>query len=129
MVQKSVVVVEGLRPPLGVLLLDDGTAYSLEDDYVLGREPDLSEAVASGRARALKVDDGTGKISRVHARVGLKEWEVVITDLGSHNGTRVFNPGDTNWTTLGANESVVLQPGGHVVVGQSTCEFQSIQRH
>ena len=128
MVQNSVVVVDGVRPPLGVLLLDDGTAYSLDGDYVLGREPEQAQDVARGRARPLKVDDGTGKISRVHARVSLHEWDVVITDLGSHNGTRVFNPGETSWRTLRADESVVLQPRGRLVIGQSTFEFQSIQR-
>jgi hypothetical protein len=128
MVQNSVVVVDGVRPPLGVLLLDDGTAYSLDGDYVLGREPEQAQDVAAGLARPLKVDDGTGKISRVHARVTLQEWDVVITDLGSHNGTRVFNPGETSWRTLRADESVVLQPRGRLVIGQSTFEFQSIQR-
>ena len=68
------------------------------------------------------------EISRVHARVTLQEWDVVITDLGSHNGTRVFNPGETSWRTLRADESVVLQPRGRLVIGQSTFEFQSIQR-
>lgn len=128
MVQNSVIAVEGRRPPLGVLLLDDGTAYSLDGDYILGRGPDTAEDVASGRARPLTVDDGSGRISRVHARVTLNAWDVVITDLGSHNGTTVFNPRDTSWRTLGANESVVLQPGGRLVVGQRTFEFQSIQR-
>jgi hypothetical protein len=128
MVQNSVVVVEGSRPPLGVLLLDDGTAYSLDHDYVLGREPDRADDVVNGGARPLKVDDGTGKISRVHARVSLRDWDVVVTDLGSHNGTRVFNPGDSSWRTLRADDSIVLQPRGRLVVGQSTFEFQSIQR-
>jgi len=128
MVQNSVVVVTGSRPPLGVLLSDDGTAYSLEGDYVLGRQPDLAEDVASGRARPLKVDDGTGKISRVHARVALSDWDVVVTDLRSHNGTRMFNPGETTWRTLVPDEIAVLRPGGRIVLGQCTFEFQSIQR-
>jgi hypothetical protein len=128
MVQNSVILVDGPRPPLGVLLSDDGTAYSLDGDYILGRAPELADDVKAGRARPLKVDDGTGKVSRVHARVTLDEWEVVVTDLGSHNGTSVFNPGETNWRTLRAEEPLVLQPGGRLVIGQSTFEFQSIQR-
>lgn len=128
MVQNSVVIVDGPRPPLGVLLSDDGTAYSLDGDYVLGRQPELAEDVAAGRARPLKVGDQMGKISRVHARVALRDWEVVVTDLGSRNGTQLFNPGDTGWRTLRGDESVALHPGGRLVVGQSTFEFQSIQR-
>jgi hypothetical protein len=128
MVQNSVVLVSGLRPPLGVLLLDDGTAYSLDGDYVLGRQPELADDVAKGRARPIKVDDGTGKISRVHAAVNIRGWDVVISDLGSHNGTRVFNIGEPTWRTLHAEESVQLKPGGRLVIGQFTFEFQSIQR-
>jgi hypothetical protein len=128
MVQNSIILVDGPRPPLGVLLSDAGMAYSLDADYILGRAPELTEDVASGRARPLKVDDGTGKISRVHARVTLHDWDVVITDLGSHNGTSVFNPGATSWRTLRADEPFVLLPGGRLVIGQSTFEFQSIQR-
>jgi len=128
MVQNSIILVDGPRPPLGVLLSDAGMAYSLDADYILGRAPELTEDVARGRARPLKVDDGTGKISRVHARVTLHDWDVVITDLGSHNGTSVFNPGATSWRTLGADEPFVLLPGGRLVIGQSTFEFQSIQR-
>ena len=50
MVQNSVVIVDGPRPSLGVLLRDDGSAYSLDGDYVLGRQPELAEDVAAGRA-------------------------------------------------------------------------------
>lgn len=128
MVQNSVVLVSGPRPPLGVLLLDDGTAYSLDGDYVLGRQPELADDVAKGRARPIKVDDGSGKISRVHAGVNIRGWDVVISDLGSHNGTRVFNIGEPTWRTLHADESVLLKPGGRLVIGQFTFEFQSIQR-
>ncbi|MGC9962595.1 MAG: FHA domain-containing protein [Acidimicrobiales bacterium] len=128
MVQNSVVIVEGPRPPLGVLLGDDGNAYSLDGDYVLGRQPELAEDVASGRARPLKVPDEMGRVSRVHARVALRDWEVVVTDLGSHNGTQLCNPGDKGWRRLRGNESQTLHPGGRLVVGQSTFEFQSIQR-
>jgi hypothetical protein len=128
MVQNSIVLVDGPRPPLGVLLSDTGMAYSLDGDYVLGREPELAADVVDGRARPIRLDDGTGKISRVHARVSLLEWDVVITDLKSHNGTSVFNPGETTWRRLRAEEAVVLQPGGRLVVGQSTFEYQSIQR-
>ncbi|HEV8065668.1 MAG TPA: FHA domain-containing protein [Acidimicrobiales bacterium] len=128
MVQNSIVLVDGPRPPLGVLLSDAGMAYTLDGDYVLGREPELAPDVIAGRARPIRLDDGTSRISRVHARVSLVDWDVVVTDLKSHNGTNLFNPGETNWQRLQAGQAYVLQPGGRLVVGQSTFEFQSIQR-
>ena len=111
-----------------MLLRDDGSAYSLDGDYVLGRQPELAEDVAAGRARPIIVQDPLGKVSRVHARVALRDWDVVVTDLGSHNGTQLFNPGDSGRRTLRGNESEALHPGGRLVLGQSTFEFQSIQR-
>ena len=36
------------RPPLGVLVFDDGTRVTLDGDYVLGREPVLDFDVMAG---------------------------------------------------------------------------------
>ena len=42
----------GPRPPLGLLLLDDGSTLRLDTDYVVGREPDSDRDVVAARARA-----------------------------------------------------------------------------
>ena len=91
--QQTLVPRPGERPPLGVLLLDDGSVFQLDSDYVVGREPSLDSSVAAGKARPLRVADDTGIVSRVHARVQLDGWRVLVTDLGSANGTRVLLPG------------------------------------
>jgi hypothetical protein len=36
---RSLVIVEGPRPPLGVLVLDDGDTFALVSDAIIGREP------------------------------------------------------------------------------------------
>jgi hypothetical protein len=94
---------KGNRPPLGVLVLGDGSVCQLDMDYVIGREPTLDTEVAEGRARPLRLMDASGVVSRMHARVELDGWHVFITDLNSANGTQVLVPGERN--------PVYLQPG------------------
>ncbi len=94
---------QGMRPPLGVIILDDGSVCQLDTDYVIGREPTLDGSVAEGRARPLRVADSSGVVSRIHARVELDGWHVFLTDLRSANGTQVLLPGERN--------PISLQPG------------------
>ena len=85
---------EGPRPPLGVLALDDGSAFVLDTGYVLGREPQQDPEVLAGSARPLKITDADGVVSRRHVRVSLVGWDIQVVDLGSANGTFVQFPGD-----------------------------------
>jgi len=116
--------VDGNRPPLGVLVFDDGTTCTLDDDYVLGREPDRDEAVVSGRARPLLVTDDDLEISRIHAGVVLDGWDVTIVDLDSANGTFMSNP-DGSWTRLIPQVPVVMSGGMRVRLGQRTVLFDT----
>ena len=49
MVQQTPALVDGPRPPLGLLVLDDGSVFQLEQDYVIGRQPEGAPEVVSGR--------------------------------------------------------------------------------
>ena len=51
---------QGKRPPLGVLVLEDGSVFQLDTDYVLGREPTLDSSVADGSARPLRLGTASG---------------------------------------------------------------------
>ena len=51
---------QGKRPPLGVLILADGSVCQVDADYVMGREPTLDSAVAEGRARPLRLMGARG---------------------------------------------------------------------
>ena len=77
----------GQRPPLGVLALDDGTRFTLDRDYVIGREPTFDSDVIDGRARPLRINDPNGTVSRLHLRISLVGWQVEVSDLGSANGS------------------------------------------
>jgi len=107
----------GPRPPLGVLVLDEGAVFQLDADYVIGREPTLDAAVASGEARPLRVTDNAGIVSRVHARIQLNGWQVMVTDLGSVNGTRFRLPDQDADQALTPRVPAVLLPGSQVDLG------------
>ena len=96
---------QGMRPPLGALILDDGSMCQLDADCIIGREPTLDSAVAEGRARPLRVTDASGVVSRMHARVELEGWQAFITDLHSANGTQILRPGDRHPTSLAARHA------------------------
>ena len=109
------------RPPLGVLLVDDGRGYLLDRDYVIGREPLLDDDVAAGRATPLPITDAEGSVSRLHLRVSLVGWRVEVRDLGSANGSVLYRAGGPR--TLAPVDVVVLDPGARVGVGRRSVQF------
>ncbi|MET0914428.1 MAG: FHA domain-containing protein [Acidimicrobiales bacterium] len=128
MVQQTHNLVEGPRPPLGVLVLDDGSTYVVDRDIVVGREPDTDPAVAVGDVRGIALPDPERAISRVHARVTLQGWDVLISDAGSANGTFVARRDATQWTPIQPDSPVALTPGMHVLVGPRVLSFDSHRR-
>jgi hypothetical protein len=123
--QQTLVPRPGPRPPLGVLVLDDGAVFQLDKDYIIGREPSLDASVASGRSRPLRVADDSGIVSRVHAKVQLDGWRVLISDLGSANGTRVKLPRQPADQGLLPQVPVVLVPGSQIDLGGRGFRYES----
>ncbi len=108
---------QGKRPPLGVLILSDGSVCQLDADYVIGREPTLDSAVAEGRARPLRLMGASGVVSRIHARVELDGWQVFISDLNSANGTQILLPGERNPASLQPGVRTPLVAGTQIRLG------------
>jgi hypothetical protein len=126
LVQRTLVPYKGPRPPLGVLLLDDGMTLRLDTDYVLGRDPERASEVQSGEARPARVTSPDGSVSRRHLRVALDGWDVNLVDLGSVNGTQIQPPGDPNFYDIPPNENVPILPGTTVRIGVSrTMRYES----
>lgn len=123
--QQTLVPRPGTRPPLGVLLLDDGSVFQLDRDYIVGREPSLDGSVASGKSRPLRIADDSGIVSRVHAKVQLDGWRVTVTDLGSANGTRVKLPKQPSDTVLQPHVPLVLATGSQVDLGGRGFRYES----
>jgi hypothetical protein len=109
------------RPPLGVLLVDDGRGYLLDRDYVIGREPLLDGDVEAGRAAPLPVTDAEGSVSRLHLRVSLVGWRVEVRDLGSANGSVLYRAGGPR--ALSPVDVVALDPGARVGIGRRSVQF------
>ncbi|HEX5405934.1 MAG TPA: MFS transporter [Pseudonocardiaceae bacterium] len=113
----------GRRPSLGVLVLDDGTTYSLVTDHVFGRMPDDDAAVIAGAARAVRLPDNS--VSRVHARIMLDGWNVHVIDAGSTNGSFLCGPGESSWRRIPSGDGVLLVPGAAVAFGQRQLRYHS----
>ncbi|MGQ4600722.1 FHA domain-containing protein [Nocardia sp. R6R-6] len=122
--QLTCVLTEGVRPPLGVLLLDDGTSYVLDNDCVLGREPEHAEAVGRG-ARPVRLEDSSGGMSRAHAEIRLIDWDVTVVDGGSTNGTHVRQPGHQEWMRAIPGHPLALLPGAQIQLGGRVLTFDS----
>jgi hypothetical protein len=125
MVQQTPALVNGPRPPLGVLVFDDGSVYQLEQDYVLGRQPEGAPEVLSGAAQPLRLEDSGGTVSRAHALISLEGWTVRLSDHGSANGTYIAMPNSPDWQPVPPNGRVVLAPGTTIKLGNRTLKYES----
>jgi hypothetical protein len=121
MVQQSAVLVEDERPSLGVIVMGDGSTFSLDDEYLLGRERS-----SDAGTRSIVVNDR--RVSRRHAKLSLAGWDVQVTDLGSSNGTYVKNPGWAEWVRAMPHQPVTIEPGGQIGIGGQVLVYESSAR-
>lgn len=113
------------RPPLGELVIDDGTRVTLNGDYVLGREPALDGDVLAGRARPLRINDPNGTVSRLHLKISLTGWQVEVSDLGSANGSVLHSPDGER--TLTPFEPAAIVPGAWIGIGHRSMQYLAYQ--
>ena len=113
------------RPPLGVLVVDDGTRFPLDGDYVVGREPTFDSDVIDGRARPLRINDPNGTVSRLHLRISLIGWQVEVSDLGSANGSLLQSSGAER--PLAPFEPTVIEPGTRIGIGHRSMQYLAYQ--
>lgn len=124
MVQQTAVPVQSGRPPLGVVVLDDGSVYQLDGDYLLGRDAE-SSAVQQPELRAITIDDQSQLISRVHARLELRGWDVILVDNNSTNGTFFLEPGDQAWRQLPPGAEHRLMPRTRIRIGNRSLAYDT----
>lgn len=125
MLQQTARLVRRPRPPLGVLVWDDGETVSLTVDLVLGRHPYGHDLVVRGEARPLEIADGAERLSRSHLAIRLEGWNVTIEDLGSTNGTVVSSDASGPPQRLAPGAIVNLADGDTVWMGARSFTFQS----
>jgi hypothetical protein len=117
--------VPGPRPPLGVLVFEDGTTYSLSSNYVVGRQPESHPVVQSRQALPLALEDDRRTISRAHAEIRLDGWDVHFINLSATNGSYLWDQQYQQWMALAPGQPVVLAPGMRIAMGQRTAVFES----
>jgi hypothetical protein len=111
----------GSRPPLGTLVLDNGTIFRIDRPYLVGSHPGRDPSVSGGLARPLAL--AGGDVSGTHAELRMHDWDVMLIDRGSATGTSVFEPGASGWVRLNAFEPRIVPPGTHMAFGQRIVTF------
>ncbi|WP_024800321.1 FHA domain-containing protein [Nocardia sp. BMG51109] len=114
---------EVVRPPLGMLVLDDGMSYLLATDAVIGRDPENSDAAQRGLI-PLKIEDSSGGMSRAHAEIHLADWDVTLVDRGSTNGTHARLPGYQDWIRLAPRQPMTLVYGAEIMLGNRVLRLE-----
>ncbi len=99
---------------VGAAVFDDGSTYGLDHSYVLGREPESRE-VAGFLPIVLR--DVENSVSRAHAELEVRDGNVLLTDLGSTNGTHLLDAESNQWSRLVPNVPTMLEIGSRVAVG------------
>jgi hypothetical protein len=94
----------------------DGTREALNRPVLIGRSPAASGTASEARLITI-VDDPD--ISRTHLRVAVEGDVVVVTDLGSKNGSIITLPGGAP-RKLRASEPTVVLPGTLIDLGGGT---------
>ncbi len=128
MAELTGIITKGRRPPLGLLLFDNGATFVLDHDYLIGREPEPDPDVRSGELRPLVLVDQSGGISRRHAEIRLRGWDVVLVDRGSANGTLVALRNADQWRAVVPGQPIQLLPGMRISMGRRTLSFETPHR-
>lgn len=122
---RSAVLVDGRRPVIGLLVLDDGKTVLLDSGYLIGRDPSSDDRVQAGDLRPLVLEDEQGTVSRIHAEIGFDGWDMYLLDRHSVNGTYVAAPGVGVWSPLAPGRREPLPPGSRVQIGTRTLVYES----
>ena len=115
----------GPRPTLGFMVFADGATYAVDRQYLIGRSP---QPRPGGGLTALQTQDVTQSVSREHAELRLDGWDAYYVDLGSTNGSFVWDAAGRRWDPIQPNTPVELTSGATVSVGRMTFVFEAASR-
>lgn|GEM_PF-1610831 len=116
----------GPRPPVGVLLADDGSLWVLDKTYVIGADAASAPEVRGGTARAIQMRAGANHtMAAVHAEVRVSGWDAYLVDRGAEGGTYWQGPASQSWAQLGRSEQRELLDGSHLSCGGRVLTFLS----
>ncbi|MFT2751905.1 FHA domain-containing protein [Clavibacter sp. Sh2088] len=95
---------------------DDAERIPLDPPVIVGRRPRPPRVVRGAEPRLVTVPSPLGEISGTHVAIRQESGAIVVTDLGSTNGTAVLAPG-ADRLALRPGESLVVVPGTRVDIG------------
>ncbi len=105
------------QPSVGHLRFADGTVVEVDGPRVIGRKPVSTD----GACHPVVIDHA--EVSRTHVQLAVEGWAVLVTDLGSRNGTWVIPPSDPTPIKLGADVPYLLEHGTTVHLGGPEASF------
>ena len=107
--------VAGERPPVGVLIFDDGASVSVVSTVVIGVSPVADIAVAAT----------SGGVSRIHFGIEVHGWQLQVCDLRSTNGT--FVCGEVGqWERVSPDRPMPVDDGDRVVFGDRWLRIRTL---
>jgi pSer/pThr/pTyr-binding forkhead associated (FHA) protein len=98
------------RPTLGTVLVSTGERIPLDRPVIVGRRPRAPRFSNDDMPRLVVVDGPQQDISRSHLKIDLVDWSVLVSDLGSTNGTTLRRAGQPD-TRLQSGEPTLAQAG------------------
>ena len=103
-------------PVLAVLRASNGSSAEVDRPVLIGRAPS-GDRSRSRTPRLMTVPSPNHDISRTHLEVVPDEWQIVVTDLNSTNGTILVPPGGGDGQQLAAGEPVPVPVGAVMELG------------
>lgn len=103
------------------LTTDDGAERVVEKAVVVGRNP----SSPSGEVLFVMKDD-TRSVSKTHLRIDGTGEELLVTDLGSTNGSTILRE-DGSRENLVPETPTVLPTGAHLTLGDRTLSVERVQ--
>lgn len=100
------------------LVFENGDRYGVREAAVLGRGP-----AAADTAEAVAIADEGKSVSKTHARIEIGEHGVVVTDLGSTNGTTVTDPDGMVYPVV-AHQATIVPEGWTLQLGDRSATVE-----
>jgi hypothetical protein len=98
------------RPSLGSLEFSDGQSVELARSLLIGRSPRIEGAVGADLPALVTVESPGKEVSGLHLEIRLDDWQVLVVDRNSTNGTTVRFP-EREPVRLRAGEAMPIVPG------------------
>ena len=103
-------------PVLAVLRASNGSSAEVDRPVLIGRAPS-GDRSRSRTPRLMTVPSPNHDISRTHLEVVPDDWQIVVTDLNSTNGTILVPPGGGDGQQLAPGEPVPVPVGTVMELG------------